>query len=48
MNRLSSIKKNQQYDVCLDDEADLAIKIYDCIKDCPTGVFSKKIPEKFL
>lgn len=48
LDRLIAVKMQHAYDVCLDNELDLSIKIYDCIKDCPTGVFSKRIPEMFL
>lgn len=48
LERLQSLKNQLKYEVCLDNEAELVIKIYDCIKNYPTGVFSKKIPGKFL
>lgn len=49
LERLNSIKNQLNYEVCLDNDVELAIKIYDCIKDeYPTGIFSTKIPEKFL
>uniref|UniRef100_A0A1Q3F7N2 Putative tudor domain-containing protein 7 n=1 Tax=Culex tarsalis TaxID=7177 RepID=A0A1Q3F7N2_CULTA len=41
-------EKRNNYSVCLESDFEIANKLYELLLNCPTGMFSKKIPDAFL
>lgn len=50
-NAIENIKREEyrnNYSVCLEPDYEIANKLYELLLNCPSGMFSKKIPDAFL
>lgn len=47
LQRLRELDVEEQYPLCMDLNSELVLKIYDCVKESPHGMFERNIPEQF-
>lgn len=47
LQRLRELDVEEQYPLCMDLDTELVMKVYDCLKQSPYGMFERNIPEHF-
>lgn len=47
LEQLKLASEQPMYEVCMDPDSEVAMKLFDVLKDSPNGIFLRNIPDMF-